>query len=140
MHPVDRIRVRTADAIGSGIISLIIVAFVSALVDTGAFSGNLFSSEAYLVLKSLGALPILMTLAGLAIAVYRAGPFGLFGFLFELGGTNTLLNNPDGSAIVAIVFGAILVVFGAFIWSWTPILQTLVQSRNRRAPPRRGLR
>lgn len=140
MHPVDRIRVRTADAIGSGIISLIIAAFVPAFVDAGAFSGNPFSSEAYLIFWSLGALPLLLTLAGLAVAIYRAGPFGLFGFMFELGGTNTLLNNPDGSALGAIVVGAILVVFGAFIWSWTPILQMLVESRNRRTPPRRGLR
>lgn len=140
MHPVDRIRVRTTDAIGSGIISLIIAAFVPTFIDAGAFSGNVFSSEAYLILWSLGALPLLLTLAGLAVAIYRAGPFGLIGFIFELGGTNTLLNNPDGSALGAILVGAILVVFGAFIWSWMPILQMLVKSRNRRTPPRRGLR
>lgn len=140
MHPADRVRVRIVDALGSGIITLMVAAIVSALADTNAFSGNVFSSEAYLVLLSLAALPLLLTVVGLAVAVYRAGPFGFFGFLFELGGANTLITDPNGSALGAIVFGAVLVVFGAFIWSWTPVLEAFFQSRNRRAPPRRGFR
>lgn len=140
MHPADRVRVRIADALGSGIITLIVAAFVPAFADSEAFSGNIYSSEAYLVLMSLATLPLVLTLAGLTVAVYRGGPFGFFGFLFELSGANTLITNPDGSALGAIVFGAILVVFGAFIWSWTPVLETLFQSRKRRPPPRGGFR
>lgn len=140
MHPADRLRFRIADALGSGILTLIVVSFVSAFADSDAFSGNVFSSEAYLVLVSLAALPLLLTLAGWAVAVYRAGPFGFFGFLVELSGANTLFTNPDGSALGAVVFGAILVVFGAFIWSWSPVLEVMFQSRNRRSPPRGGFR
>lgn len=140
MHPADRVRIRVADAIGSGIITLIVATLVPAFIDSNVFSGNVFSSEAYLILLSLTVLPLILTLTGLAIAVYRAGPFGFFGFLFKLGGTNTLLNNPDGSALSAIVFGAILVVLGAFIWSWKPILKALLQSRKSQARPPGGFR
>lgn len=140
MNPADRVRIRIADALGSGIITLLVAAIVPAFADSSVFSSNVFSYEAYLILLSLAALPLLLTLAGWAIAVYRAGPFGFFGFLFELGGVNTLINNPDESALGAIVFGAILVVVGAFIWSWTPVLKALIQSRKRRAPPRGGFR
>lgn len=138
MHPIDRIRVRIVDAIASGIITLVIVAIVSTFTDSNTFSGNIFSSEAYLILVSLSAVPLLLTLGGLVVAVYRSGPFGFIGFLFELGGANMLFADPDGSGLSLIVFGAILVVFGAFIWSWTPVLRMVSRSRKRRRPPRRG--
>jgi hypothetical protein len=124
------------DALGSGILSLIIAATVSAFANSGAFSNSIFSGEAYLALFSLAKLPLLLTLLGLVAAVYRAGPFGFFGFLFELAGVNTLITDPDGGALAGIALGAILVVFGASIWSWTSVLEVLINSRKQRSPPR----
>lgn len=140
MDPVERVRVRIADAMASGILTIIIVAFASAMSDAGMSTGNVFSSEVYGILLSLAVLPLVLTLVGWAIAVFRAGPFGFFGFLFEWGGVNSLLSTPDGSDLVVIILGAVLVVFGAFVWSWKPVLEHIVQSRTRRSPPRGGLR
>lgn len=140
MNPVDRVRVRIADALISGVLTIIIAAFASAMIDSEAISGNVFSGEAYGILLSLAVLPFVLTLLGWAIAVFRAGPFGFFGFLLEWGGSTSLLSNPNGGDLWVIVFGAVLVVFGAFVWSWKPVLKHIFRSRNRRGPPSGGIR
>lgn len=138
MGPVDRVRVRVADALASGVLTIVITAIASSLIDSSSISGSVFNGEAHDILLSLALLPLVLTLLGWALAVFRAGPFGLFGYLFEWGGVSSLLNTPDGSDLGVIVFGAVLVVFGAFVWSWTPVLEHIFWSRNRRAPPPGG--
>jgi hypothetical protein len=140
MEFIDDIRLRIIDALASGILSIFIAAFASALIGFGVFSGSVFSGEAYMVLLTLAALPLVLTAVGLGLAVFRSGPFGFFGFLFELAGVNILFNEPEASAIGVVVLGAILVAGGAFVWSWTPVLEFFLESRNRRPPRRRGLR
>lgn len=135
MSLIDRIRLRIADALISGFLTIFITALVSRLMDAEVVSGTVFSTETYDILQSLSMLPLVLTLLGLGIAVFRAGPFGLYGFLLEWMGVDSLFNSPAGSDLGVIAFGAVLVVVGAFIWSWKPVFKLVIQSRKRRTRP-----
>lgn len=135
MNLVDQIRRRIADALFSGFLTIFIALLVSQLVDAEVVSGTAFSSETYDILLTLSMLPLVLTLLGLGIAVFRAGPFGFVGFLFEWAGANSLFNSPDGSDLGVIVFGAVLVACGAFVWSWKRVIKLVIRSRKRRTRP-----
>lgn len=140
MDSVDRVRLRIVDAIATGVVSLVVAAFASALIGTEMVTSNAFSTESYAILLSLSLFPLGMTLLGWGIAVFRAGPFGFFGFLLEWAGVNSLIRTPNGADLGVITFGATLVVFGAFVWSWKPVLEYVLRSRNQGPPPRGGAR
>lgn len=76
MEFIDDIRLRIIDALASGILSIFIAAFASALIGFGVFSGSVFSGEAYMVLLTLAALPLVLTAVGLGLAVFGPGRSG----------------------------------------------------------------
>jgi len=135
MHALDRVRIRIADAMTSGVLSIVLAAFAGGMMETGVVAGDVFSSETYILLLSLAFLPLILTLVGWAVAVFRAGPFGFFGFLLEWTGASSLFTDPAAADLGSIAFGAVIVVFGAFVWSWKPVLRYLFESRTRRPPP-----
>ena len=117
MGALDDIRFRVADAIAMGVLTIVIAAIVTAFQDIGTTSGNVFSSEAYTILRSMTRIPLVATLIGLAISTFRGGPFGFFGFMLEWAGVNSLLANSASNDFGIIVLGAMFVVIGTMIWS-----------------------
>lgn len=115
MSALDNIRFRVADAIAMGVLTIVIAAIATAFQDVGTTSGNLFSSEAYTILRSLTLVPFMATLIGLAISTFRGGPFGFFGFMLEWAGVNSLLANPASNDFGIIVIGAVFVVIGSIL-------------------------
>lgn len=137
MRFLDRVRLRVADAIGSAVLTVFIAALVGSLFTAGIGTNNVFSGEVSAILLSMRLLPLALTVAGFALAMYRAGPFGLVGFLLEWAGGDALFHRPDAAAFYTIVFGAVIVATGAIVWSWKPVLKFILESRSRqRRPPR----
>lgn len=140
MDPVDRVSNRVSDALFSGVFTIVMAATASWTMDAHSLSGNAIHVETYILLRSFTLLPLVMTLVGWAVAVYRAGPFGFVGYLFEFVGVSSLFNNPGDADFWIIVLGAVLVVAGAFVWSWKPVVEYVLESRSRRGPPPGGFR
>lgn len=137
MRLLDQVRLRVADAIGSAVLTVFIAALVGSLSTARIGTNNVFSGEVSAILLSMRLLPLALTVAGFALAMYRAGPFGFVGFLLEWAGGNSLFHRPDAAAFYTIVFGAVIVATGAMVWSWKPVLKFILESRSRqRRPPR----
>ncbi|MDS0473506.1 hypothetical protein [Natrinema sp. 1APR25-10V2] len=73
--------------------------------------------------------PLIIVLTGLAIVTISAGPFGIFGFIFEVAGTNMFLSEP-GAGLVMFAIGAGIIVVGARVWSWMSFIDWFISSRH----------
>lgn len=136
MNAADRVRIRFADALFSAVFSIIVAALVGGLTRTSIDTGTVFSSEVSAILLSLEMLPLGLTLLGLGVATFRAGPFGFIGFLFEWAGAATFFADARASALWGVAFGAAIVVVGAFVWSWKPVIRWVVRRVLRQRRPR----
>ncbi|MFP9062313.1 hypothetical protein ACLI4R_17555 [Natrialbaceae archaeon A-chndr2] len=76
------------------------------------------------------AYPALITLAGFLFVVAAAGPFGFFGFIFELVGLRLLFIDPV-AGLIFILIGAGLIVIGAKFWRWVPVIDWFFSNRRR---------
>ena len=86
--------------------------------------------------------PAIILLVALAAVTLSAGPFGIFGFLFEAAGANVFFVNPIGGLILFAI-GAAIIVGGARVWSWLAFIEWFISNRRgggRRRGGRRGLR
>lgn len=79
-----------------------------------------------LVIKGLIlSMPGIVTVLGIGIAAYRAGPFGFFGAVIEVGGVNRLFDPASTGGIGLVFVGALLVVIGSF-FPWKDIYREIL--------------
>jgi len=87
------------------------------------------------LLTFIQAYPALITIGGFLFAIAAAGPFGFFGFMFEIGGLRQLFVDPV-IGLVFMLFGAGLIVVGSRFWRWMPVIEYFL-SDNQRTSRRR---
>lgn len=73
--------------------------------------------------------PTIIAVAGLLIVIVAAGPFGVFGFLFEAAGANLFLSYPI-AALVLFAIGAGIIVVGSRLWTWTGFIEWSLSKRR----------
>jgi len=74
--------------------------------------------------------PAIILLVALAAVTLSAGPFGIFGFLFEAAGANVFFVNPI-VGLVLFAIGAAIIVVGARLWSWLDLIGWFLNNRRR---------
>lgn len=112
MNLVDRIGERVVEAIVLAMVVLVAVTFAN--MSTRTLHPQ--SGSAHLLLFGLSNLGVIVTLSGLGMATWRAGPVGVFGFLCEFAGTLHVQNGELHLGLLLV--GALLVVVGGLVWSW----------------------
>lgn len=133
MDPVERFRIRIAEAFGGMI--LILVATVGGTVmrsaqEAAPTTEPTTSISLELMTGLITSLPGIVTLVGIGVATVIAGPFGFVGALLEVAGTNQILYHQSESGFWLIIFGAGLVTVGALI-PWLKVLDGLLGSDAR---------
>ena len=133
MNPVDRFRIRVAEAFGGMILTL--VATVGGIVIRSAREAAPATEPATslslnLMTGLITSLPGIVTLLGIAGSTLIAGPFGFVGALLEVAGANVLLYNQSEAGFWMIVFGAGLVTAGVPI-PWMKALEWFLDSGGR---------
>ena len=133
MNPVDRFRIRIAEAFSGMILTL--VATVGGIVIRSAREAAPATEPATslslnLITGLITSLPGIVTLLGIAGATVIAGPFGFVGALLEVVGSNQILYHQSEAGFWMIVFGAGLVTIGAMI-RWSKVLEALLDSDGR---------
>ena len=75
--------------------------------------------------------PVIIAIVGLGIVFLAAGPFGLLGFLLEAAGASVFLTDPI-TGMVLFAIGAGIIVVGARIWRWMPVIEWFFSNRGGR--------
>lgn len=133
MNPIDRIRIRIAEAFGSMILTLMATVggvVIHSVREATPATESATSLSIDLTIGLITSLPGLITLVGIIGATFVAGPFGLAGALLETAGATQLLYHQNEAGLWMIVFGAVLVTIGAPI-SWSNILEEFLDSGGR---------
>lgn len=124
MDPVDRFRMRVAEAFGGMILTLFAtvggIVFRSIREATPAIEPAT-SVSVSLLTGLLTSLPGIVSFLGIIGATVIAGPFGFVGAVLEVAGANLLLYNQSEAGFWMIVFGAGLVTAGVPI-PWLRVL------------------
>lgn len=133
MNPVDRFRVRVAEAFGGMVLTL--MATVGGIVFRSIREATPATEPATSVSISLltgllTSLPGVVSFLGIIGATVIAGPFGFIGALLEVAGANLLLYNQSEAGFWMIVFGAGLVTAGVPI-PWMKVLEWFFDSGGR---------
>lgn len=115
MNPVDRFRMRVAEAFGGMILTL--MATVGGIVFRSIQKATPATEPATSVSISLLAglltsLPGVVSFLGIIGATVIAGPFGFIGAMLEVAGANLLLYNQSEAGFWMIIFGAGVVTAG----------------------------
>lgn len=132
MNPIDRFRIRVAEAFGGMILTL--VATVGGIVirsarEVAPATEPATSFSLNLATGLIASLPGIVTLLGIGGATVIAGPFGFVGALLEVAGANQILYHQSEGGFWMIIFGAALVTVGAPI-RWLKVLEWFLDSRG----------
>lgn len=115
MTPVETFAERVRTALLGGAFGILVTAFGSVLNAIGtpetASRGTEMSLSIFVALFQSA--PGLLTVAGILIAAYIAGPPGFFGAVIEVIGVNRLFDTASTGGIGLIVFGASLVALSS---------------------------
>lgn len=127
MSGVDQVAGRFHDALLGGVIVVVVTAFGSMWGAIGTPETISTSTEVSFTLfvALFQSAPGLLTLAGVAIASYRAGPFGLIGAVMEVVGVNRLFDVAQDRGLGLVIFGAVLVTVSSF-FPWPQIYRELL--------------
>lgn len=119
---------RSADRVYAALIGGVLAVIVTA---TGSIWRAFETPEATtvelsftLVTVLVQSMPGIVTLIGIAIAIYQAGPFGFFGAVMEVAGVNKIFNPSLDGGIGLVFVGALLVVTGSFL-PWPKIYREM---------------
>lgn len=125
MSGADRVIERFHEALMVGVLAVVVTGTGSAWQAIETPETATAKISMMLVIGLVQSMPGILTLLGIAIAVYRAGPVGLFGAVMEVGGVNRVFD-PSHSGGVGLVFvGALLVVLGSFL-PWPKIYRAVL--------------
>lgn len=133
MNPVDRFRMRVAEAFGGMILTL--MATVGGIVFRSIQKATPATEPATSVSISLltgllTSLPGIVSFLGIIGATVIAGPFGFIGAMLEVAGANLLLYNQSEAGFWMIIFGAGVVTAGVPI-PWMKVLERFLDSGGR---------